>query len=96
MTKYTSDSDLSEDTRDLVNRGLATVRRKWRIIASQSEGVCERFLDSNMDIPSVRHPSGRVASIGYTLTHGLMTVGVETAISQNQNTTTDRFPFNLF
>jgi len=28
MTEYTSDSDLSDDTRDLVKRGLATVRRK--------------------------------------------------------------------
>jgi len=88
MNEYTSDSDLSEDTRDLVNRSLATVRRKRRIIASQSEGVRERFLDSNMDISSVRHPSGRIALIGDTSTHGQMAVGVEHAISQNQNSGT--------
>jgi len=85
MNEYTSDSDLSEDTRDLVNRGLATVWRKRRIIASQSEGIRERFLYSNMDISSVRHPSGRVALIDDTLTHGQMAAGVEPAISQNQN-----------
>jgi len=85
MNEYTSDSDLSDDTRDLVDRGLATVRRKRRITASHSEGVRERFLGSNMDISSIPHPSGRIVSIGDTSTHGQTIAGVEPAISQNQN-----------
>jgi len=84
--EYTSDSDLSEGTRDLVSQGLASVKRKWRAIASQQEGVRERLSDSNMDISSVRHPSWREASIGDTSTHGLATTGRETVISQNYNT----------
>jgi len=83
--EYTSDSDLSEDTRDLVSQGLASVKRKRKIVTTQSDGVRERFPDSNMDISSVRHPSRRGVSIGDTWTHGLATAGAETAISQNHN-----------
>jgi len=82
---FTSDSDLSDDTRELVNEGLASVKRKRRITAAQSDGVQERFLDSNMDTSNVRHPSRRGASIGDTSTHGLAAAGVETAHSQNHN-----------
>jgi len=83
--EYTSDSDLSEDTRDLVSQGLASVKRKRRIVMTQSDGVCERFPDSNMDISSVRHPSCCGVSIGETSTHGLVKTGIETVISQNHN-----------
>jgi len=56
--EYTSDSDLSEDTRDLVSRGLASIKRKRRMTTMQSDGVHERFSDSNMDTSNVRHPQG--------------------------------------
>jgi len=84
--EYTSDSDLSDDTRDLVKRGLASVKRKRRIVTTQSDDVHDRFLDSNMDTSNVRHPSWRGVSIGDTSTHGLAATGVETANSQNHNT----------
>jgi len=83
--EYTSDSDLSEDTRDSVSQGLASVKRKRKIVSAQSEGVRERFPDSNMDLSSVRHPSWRGVSNGDTSTHGLATTGIETVISQNHN-----------
>jgi len=83
--EYTSDSDLSDDTRELVSRGLASVKRKRRMITMQLEGVQERFLDSNMDTSNVRHLSGRGVAIGDTSTHGLAAAGVETANSQNHN-----------
>jgi len=51
--EYTSDSDFGEDTRDLVSQGLASVKRKRRTVAAQSDGVRERFSDPNMDISSV-------------------------------------------
>jgi len=85
MMEYTSASDLSEDTRDLVSQGLANVKRKRKTVTAQSDGVHERFLDPNMDIFSVRHPSRREVSIGDTSTHGLATTGRETIISQNHN-----------
>jgi len=83
--EYTSDSDLSDDTRDLVSRGLAIVKRKRRTVTTQADGEQERFLDSNMDTFNVRHPSRRGASIGDTSTHGPAIAGNETASSQNQN-----------
>jgi len=53
---YTSDSDLSDDTRDLVDRGLASVKRKRRMHTTQPDGVLGRTLDSNMDTFNVQHP----------------------------------------
>jgi len=82
---YTSDSDVSDDTRELVTQGLASVKRKRKIDTIQSAGVHDHFLDSNMDTFNVRHSSRREASIGDTSTHGLLTAGVEIAISQNHN-----------
>jgi len=83
--EYTSDSDLSDDTRELVSRGLASVRRKRRMPTTQSDDVHERFLVSNMDTSSVRHPSRRGVSFGDTSIHGLAVADVETANSQNHN-----------
>jgi len=68
---YTSDSDVSENTRELVSQGLASVNRKRLNIASQSDSVRERPLVSNMDISSVRHHLRRRESNGDTSTHGL-------------------------
>jgi len=59
-TDYTSDSDLSDETRELVNRGLASVKRKRRTSTAQLDDARGRFMDSNMDTSNVRHPSGRV------------------------------------
>jgi len=83
--EYTSDSDLSEDTCELVRRGLATVRRKRRIPTTQFDSVQERFLVSNMDTSNVRHPSRRGVSFGDTSIHGLAVADGETAINQNHN-----------
>jgi len=57
--EYTSDSDLSDDTRELVGRGLASVKCKRRIVTTPSDDAQDRFLDSNMDTSNVRHPSRR-------------------------------------
>jgi len=48
--EYTSDLDVSNDTRDLVQQGLATVKRKRLTEALQSEKICERPFVPNMDI----------------------------------------------
>jgi len=54
--EYTSDLDVSEDTRDLVNQGLASARRKRINVVSNLDSVIQRRLVPNTDIPSVRHP----------------------------------------
>jgi len=83
--EYTSDSDLSDDTPELVNKGLASVKRKRRTTMMQSDGVHERFLASNMDTYNICHPSGRGVPFGDTSTHGLAAADVETANSLNHN-----------
>jgi len=82
---YTSDSDVSEDTRELVNQGLASVKRKRRINVTQTAGAHERILGSITDTSNVRYPSRRKASIGDTWTQGMLTASAEVAISQNHN-----------
>jgi len=76
---------LSDDTREFVNQGLASVKRKRRINIVTMAGVQDRFSDSIMDTSNVRHPSRREASIGDTSTHGVLTAGAGTAISQKHN-----------
>jgi len=83
--EYTRDSDLSDDTKDLVRRGLASVKRKRRIVTTQSEDTQNRYLDSNMDTFNVQHPSRHEASIGDASTHGLTTSGLDIVNSQNHN-----------
>jgi len=82
---YTSDSDVSEDTRDLIDQGLASVKRKRLSTASQTRRTSGRTLVFNMDIPSVRHPLCQEASIGATSTHGLHIADRKVAIGQNHN-----------
>jgi len=83
--EYTSDSDVSDDTRDLVQRGLATVKRKRMTVAFQSERLRERPLVPNMDISHIRYPSNQDGLNGATSTHGLNPVGRELYNGQNYN-----------
>jgi len=69
--EYTSDSDVSDDTRDLVQQGLATVKRKRVTMALHSECLRERPLVPNMDISHIRHPLCPDGLNGVTLTYGL-------------------------
>jgi len=57
MMDYTSDSDVSEDTRDLVNQGLASARRKRTNVRSNLDSIIQRRLVPSTDTPSVRHQS---------------------------------------
>jgi len=84
---YTNDSDVSEDTRELIDKGLASVKRKRLSTVSQTRRrpTCERISVPNMDITSVRHPLRQESSTGATSTHGLNIAGREMAIGQNHN-----------
>jgi len=83
MTDYTSDSDISEDTRDLVRQGLASVKRKRRVTTSRIGRLSEQIPVHNMDTSSVRSQLRREAVNGDTSTHG--NIIIDRAISNAQN-----------
>jgi len=82
---YTNDSDISEDTKDLVSQGLASVRCKRVTTSPQIGRLRERVTVPNMDTSSVRHPLWREAAIGDTSIHGLVSLDREIIIGQNHN-----------
>jgi len=82
---YTSDSDVSEDTRELVRQGLASVKRKRVAITSQPERPRERTLVPNMDPSQIRHPLRDEEVIGASLTQGLNLIEVKIVQDQNHN-----------
>jgi len=69
---YTSDSDISDDTRDLVSQGLASVKRKRFSTASQIEHERDRVSVPNIDTSNVRSPLQREVANVDTSTHGLV------------------------
>jgi len=69
--EHTSNSDITEDTQDLVRQGLASVKRKRVTISLQPERLRERISVPNIDISSIRHPLWQDGSIGAISTHGL-------------------------
>jgi len=83
--EFTSDSDVSDDTRDLVRQGLASVRRKRTTVALQPERLRERLSVPNMDTYSIRHPLCQGGSTGATSTHGLYPTDREFVKGQNHN-----------
>jgi len=84
--EYTSDSDVSEGTRDLVRQGLASVKRKRVVVALQSERLPESFSVSNTDTSQIRHPLCQDGLIGVASTHGLNSTEREIVNEQNYNT----------
>jgi len=82
---YTSDSDVSEDTRDLVNQGLASVRRKRTKVVGNSDDVCQPRLVPNTDISSVRHQTWTEDSIGAASARDLNPLMRTINTSQNHN-----------
>jgi len=69
-----SDSDVSEDTRELIEQDLASARRRRVTIAPKSDSVRDRTSVHDMDISSVRYPSLHDASIGDASTHDGLTL----------------------
>jgi len=86
--EYTNDSDVIDDTRDLAQQGLATVKRKRLTAALQTERLRERLSVPNMDISHILHPLCLDGLIGATSIHGLNSVEREIANGQNYNSGT--------
>jgi len=68
---YTSDSDISENTRDLVSQGLASVPQRFST-ALQPGRIRERVSVPNIDTSNVRSPLQREVANVDTSTHGLV------------------------
>jgi len=83
---YTSDSDLSEDTRDLVNQGLASVKRKRVTTVPHPERIPERLSVVNMDTSNIRYPLCHEGTNGISSTHGQGVAGRGIANGRNHNT----------
>jgi len=92
---YPSDSDVSEDTRDLIDQGLASVKRKRLNTTSRTKRTSERISVPNMDTTSVRHPLRQENTTGATSTHGLDIAGREMAIGQNYNIALSLYLYNV-
>jgi len=90
--EYTSDSDVSEDTQELVRQGLASVKRKRMIPSIRPERPRERQAVSNMDISSIRHPLYPEGLNGVSSTHDSNIATREIAIDRNHNTITVIMP----
>jgi len=83
--EYTSDSDVSDDTRELVRQRLATVKRKRVTVALQPERLRDRLSVPNMDTSHIRHPLCQDGLIGAASIHDLNSAEREIANGQNYN-----------
>jgi len=82
---YTSDSDISEGTQELVRQGLVSVKRKRMITSIRPERPRECQTVSNMDTSSIRHPLYQEGLNGVSSTHGVKIATREPAIERNHN-----------
>jgi len=80
------DSDTSEETRDLVERGLAINRRRYVSRAESRTDERGPAPDRDMDISSVRLPFMSETVQGEPSTRGLSLTGAEVALGQILNT----------
>jgi len=85
MTESSYDSDMSEDTRELVEQGLAISRRNRGSRAEQPLEVRVMAPTRNMDISNVRYPPTSSASAGTTLTQKTAPVACESVAGASRN-----------
>jgi len=83
--EYTSDSDVSEDTRELVRQDLVTVKRKRKTVAFRTERLRERPLVPDMDTSQIRHTLHHEGAIGATSTQSFSMNEREILLGQNYN-----------
>jgi len=83
---YTSDSDVSDGTKELVRQGLASVRRKRTSTASRPDRVYGRFPVPDTDNYNIGHPLCPDGINGAASIHGLYIVAKKIVNGQNRNT----------
>jgi len=82
---YTSDSDISDNTCELVSQGLASVKRKRFSAAAQVERIRDRAPVPNIDTSNIRSPLQREVVNDETSTHGFFSTDREIVNGQNRN-----------
>jgi len=92
---FTSDSDVSEGTRDLVRQGLASVKRRRTMTMSQRERPRERTSVIDMDPSQIRHPLRDERVNGASSTRGLNLIEGEIVQDQNHNRNKEKSKKNV-
>jgi len=85
MTESPYDSNMSEDTSELVEQGLAISHRNHSSRAEQHLEVRLTAPTRNMDISSVRYPPKSSASAGTTSTQETGPVACESVVGAGRN-----------
>jgi len=80
------DSDMSDETRDLVEQGLAINRKKYSSRVGHDTDAYGLAPDRDMDTSSIRLPPTCGAIKGEPSTHGHNPTDVEDVGGQNRNT----------
>jgi len=79
------DSDMSKDTRELVEQGLAISRKKHSNRVNPSCGDLGIAPICNLDTTNVYYPLAQIVPAGKTSTHGRIPVCGETVAGQIRN-----------
>jgi len=85
--EYQYDSDISEDTRDLISKGLATDTRKYTMRPEIGSGERDLTLHRNMNASHVRLPPSQIVSMEEPSARGLNTLCERNVVGQNHNNT---------
>jgi len=81
--EYQYDSDISEDTRDLISRGLATDTRKYKSRPELGSSERESAPNRSMNGSYVRFPLSHIVPVKEPSARGLNSVCGENAKGQN-------------
>jgi len=81
------DSDVSEDTRDLISRGLASDTKKYNVKARLGGNGKESAPNRSMNTQYVHLPLTHVVKVEEPSARGLNTASGESVKDQNYNTT---------
>jgi len=85
--EYQYDSDISEDTRDLISQGLATDTRKYRTRPEVESGERDLTLSRDMNASHVRLPMSQIVPMEEPSARGLNTLYERNVVGQKHNST---------
>jgi len=83
--EYQYDSDISEDTRDLISQGLATDTRKYNMRPELGSSERDLTLNRNMNATHVRLPLSQIVPMEEPFARGLNTLCERNVKGQNYN-----------
>jgi len=93
---YQYDSDISEDTRDLISRGLATDTRKYSLRPELGSSERDSALSRSMNTSHVRLPLSHIVQVEEPSARGLNMACGENVKGQNYNITMSMFHRKVF